>query len=105
MVFRKNQSTISNHSNFLAMRKALIVGINDYSFSPLNACIPDANRMYNILSKDYDEAPNFSCKKIVSSEQKIDIPFLKESIIDLFSTDSDVALFYFSGHGSEQTKK
>lgn len=86
------------------MRKALIVGINDYSFSPLKACIPDANRMYNILSKDFDETPNFSCKKIISSEVNIDIPFLKESIIDLFSTDSDVALFYFSGHGTEPGK-
>lgn len=86
------------------MRKALLVGINDYNFSPLSACIPDAERMYNILSKDYDETPNFSCKKIVSSDHKIDIPFLKESIIELFATDGDVALFYFSGHGSEAGK-
>ena len=86
------------------MRKALIVGVNDYNFSPLKACIPDANRMYNILSKDFDETPNFSCKKIVSSDVTIDISFLKESIIDLFSTDCDVALFYFSGHGSEPDK-
>lgn len=86
------------------MRKALLVGINDYSFSPLKACIPDANRMFNILSKDFDEAPNFSCKKLLSSDVDIDIPTLKESIIELFSTDSEVALFYFSGHGSEPEK-
>ena len=47
------------------MRKAHIVGINDYYFSPLNACVPDATRIYNILSKDYDETPNFTCKKLV----------------------------------------
>jgi hypothetical protein len=86
------------------MRKALIVGINDYTFAPLKACIPDATRMYNILSKDFDEAPNFSCKKLVSSDLTIDIPTLKEAIIELFSNDSDVALFYFSGHGSEPEK-
>jgi hypothetical protein len=85
------------------MRKALIVGINDYSFSPLDGCIPDANRMFNSLSRDYDDSPNFTCKKLISSEETIDIPTLKENVIDLFSFDSDVALFYFSGHGSEPT--
>ena len=87
------------------MRKALIVGINDYSFTPLGACIPDANRMHNILSKDHDDTPNFSCKKVISSNTEIDITLLKELIIELFSSDSDVALFYFSGHGSEGTSK
>src|SRR5476649_1362649 len=85
------------------MRKALIVGINDYSFGPLKGCIADANKMFNILSRDFDDTPNFSCKKLISSEVTIDIPELKQSVIDLFATDSEVALFYFSGHGSEPT--
>jgi hypothetical protein len=85
------------------MRKALLVGINDYSFGKLNGCIPDANKMYNILSRDYDDTPNFACKKLISSEVTIDIPLLKEAIIELLSFDCDVALFYFSGHGSEPT--
>lgn len=85
------------------MRKALLVGINDYSFGKLNGCIPDANKMQNILARDYDNTPNFNCKKLISSEITIDIPTLKEHIIDLFSADCDVALFYFSGHGSETT--
>lgn len=83
------------------MRKALVVGINDYSFGALNGCIPDANRMYNFLSRDYDDTPNFTCKKLISSDETIDIPTLKQDVIDLFSYDCDVALFYFSGHGSE----
>ena len=86
------------------MRKALLVGINDYSFSPLGACIPDANRMQSILSKDFDDTPNFFCKKLISSEASVDIRTLKDGIIDLFSTDSEVALFYFSGHGSEPNR-
>jgi uncharacterized caspase-like protein len=87
------------------MRKALIVGINDYPRNPLGACIPDANRMANILSKNFDETPNFTCKKLISSDQDITRTVLKDAIIDLFSTDCDVALFYFSGHGCEETTK
>lgn len=86
------------------MRKALVVGINDYSFGKLNGCIPDANKMCNILSRDYDDTPNFSCKKLISSEATINIDVLKQAIIDLFHSDCDVALFYFSGHGSEPTQ-
>lgn len=53
------------------MRKALLVGINDYSFAPLQACIPDAHKMYNILSKDFDDTPNFYCKILISSDHEI----------------------------------
>jgi hypothetical protein len=89
----------------MSKRKALIVGINDYPHNPLNACIPDANRMINILSKNFDASPNFFCWPLISSEKDITRSVLKEHIINLFSGDSDVALFYFSGHGSEQNKK
>lgn len=85
------------------MRKALVVGINDYSFGELDGCIPDANRMFNFLSRDFDDTPNFTCKKLISSDEIIDIPTLKQNVIDLFSFHCDVALFYFSGHGSEPT--
>jgi uncharacterized caspase-like protein len=87
------------------MRKALVVGINDYPTSPLNACVPDANRMANILTKNSDESPNFTCKKLLSSDIKVTKNSLKEAIIDLFSLDPDVALFYFSGHGCEANSK
>jgi len=86
------------------MRKALIVGINDYPRgNQLNGCIPDANKMQSILSRHFDDSPNFACKKLISSETTITIGALKESIIELFDGQSDVALFYFSGHGSEPT--
>lgn len=87
------------------MRKALIIGINDYPTSPLKACIPDANRIANILAKNFDASPNFSCRKLISSDTTVTKSVLKDAIIELFSTDNEVTLFYFSGHGSEQSKK
>lgn len=83
------------------MRKALIVGIDDYSFAPLNGCIADADKMMNILSRDFDDTPNFECIKLISSQATINIPLLKQHVHNLFSNDSNVALFYFSGHGTE----
>lgn len=84
------------------MRKALIVGIDDYSFSPLKGCINDANRIANILSKDYDDTPNFHNKKLTSDEVEITTPMLRENIHELLRYPCEVALFYFSGHGSEK---
>jgi hypothetical protein len=83
------------------MRKALIVGINDYPENSLGACVPDANRIDNILAKNFDESPNFARRKVISTDVEITRSFLKSEIIDLFSTESDVALFYFSGHGCQ----
>ena len=81
------------------MRKALIVGINDYASAPLKGCVNDAQRMYNILSKHSDTSPNFSCKLLTSDNTRITKAKLSEEVKDLFSYDSDIALLYFSGHG------
>ncbi|SEO20230.1 caspase family protein [Mucilaginibacter sp. OK283] len=86
------------------MRKALLIGIDDYSFSPLVGCIRDVEKLSMLLSRDFDETPNFTCKKLISSEVEIDILTLKEAIVELFENKTEVALFYFSGHGSEKDK-
>jgi Caspase domain len=82
------------------MRRALIVGIDDYEFSPLSGCINDAYKMVEILSRNQNGSPNFDCKEIVSSEESVTRSYLKEKIEELFSHEADVALFYFSGHGT-----
>lgn len=82
------------------MRRALIVGIDDYQFSPLSGCINDAYKMSEILTRNQNGSPNFDCKEIVSSEITITRSLLKEKIEELFSHEADVALFYFSGHGT-----
>lgn len=78
------------------MRKALIVGIDEYAPSPLNCCCRDAESMKEILSRNEDNSVNF----IVKLEKNIKTKaLLRQKIEQCFSGDADIALFYYSGHG------
>lgn len=81
------------------MKKALIVGINDYPSSPLNGCVNDANALGTVLESNGDGSPNFGVRMMTSPTQTISRPALREAIEQLFSSDSEMALLYFSGHG------
>lgn len=81
------------------MRKALIVGINDYPNAELKFCIKDAAEIASVLEKDADGAPNFAVKLITDKPDNATRANLRKEIENLFEGDSDVALFYFSGHG------
>jgi len=78
------------------MKKALVVGIDDYPQNPLYGCCNDAEAVAQILRSNADGSPNFSVmlKKDVYSKA-----CLRELIEECFSGDVDVALFYYSGHG------
>lgn len=78
------------------MRKALVVGINDYPTAPLKGCINDASAFGNTLEVNGDGSPNFDVRLITDLETKSD---LRGQIKEVFSGDSETALFYFSGHG------
>ncbi|GAB2497375.1 caspase family protein [Alkalibacterium psychrotolerans] len=78
------------------MRKALVVGINDYPNAPLYGCINDANMFSRVIESNGDGAPNFDIRHRNDVKTKSE---LKGLITELFSGDSDTALFYFSGHG------
>lgn len=84
------------------MRRALLVGINHYKKNPLNGCIPDAERMQEVIAKHENGNPNFACKLIISNpdEYTITTASLKSKIHDLFNHEAEAALFYFSGHGA-----
>lgn len=84
------------------MRRALLVGINDYKKDPLTTCIADVDLMEKVISKHENGDPNFDCKIITSipDEDTITIASLKEKIHDLFKHEAEVALLYFSGHGA-----
>jgi hypothetical protein len=81
------------------MRKALVVGINDYPNNPLRGCVNDANAIASILTTHGDGSPNFDVKLLTCPTATIDRAALRAAIDSLFSGDSDVALLYFSGHG------
>jgi hypothetical protein len=81
------------------MRKALVVGINDYPKAPLRGCVNDANAVANIFETHGDGSPNFGIKLITSPGETVTRPKLKSEIESLFSGDSEIALLYFSGHG------
>jgi len=78
------------------MKKALIVGINNYPSAPLAGCINDASSIASILETHGDGSPNFSVKLECDVATKSS---LKGLIVTLFSGECDTALFYFSGHG------
>jgi len=81
------------------MRKALLVGIDDYPHSPLQGCVNDALAMAEVLHQNEDRSPNFSCKTLVSSDTQVTASRLVEQTTELFRYEADIALFYFSGHG------
>ncbi|MDR0602694.1 MAG: caspase family protein [Bacteroidales bacterium] len=78
------------------MRKALVVGINNYPSAHLNGCINDASALGSIIETNGDGSPNFDVRLETNIATKSE---LKSKIVDLFAGDADTALFYFSGHG------
>jgi hypothetical protein len=81
------------------MRKALVIGLNNYPNAKLHGCIKDAINMTNVLTKDEDGYPNFSVKLITDEFKPVTRAVLNENIESLFKGQSDVVLLYFSGHG------
>ena len=82
------------------MRKALVVGIDDYPAAPLNGCVNDAKAIQSVLESHEDGAPNFEVKLITKPSEDITRASLKAAINALFEGENDTALFYFAGHGT-----
>lgn len=84
-------------------RRALVVGIDDYPGAPLAGCVNDANNIAALLRTHWDGSPNFALKTTTQPSQKITRSNLRAALTKLFSDhdEADVALFYFSGHGTE----
>ncbi len=84
------------------MRKALVVGVNFYSSGGnLYGCVDDAHAVKSVLERHSDGSVNFTVKLLTGtgSADTVTRNDLKDAIKDLFSTDSEIALFYFAGHG------
>jgi hypothetical protein len=82
-----------------AMKKALIVGIDDYPTSPLNGCVNDAISIANTLERNGDGAPNFAVRQLTSTQVNVTTAMLSENIHKLFTGIADTVLLYFAGHG------
>lgn len=81
------------------MKRALIVGIDDYPASPLRGCVNDAVALANTIDKNGDGSPDFSVNLITSNDQEVTTEIMHDSITKLFASDADCVLFYFAGHG------
>lgn len=84
------------------MKKALIVGIDNYNeVGDLQGCVNDACAVANVLMRNADGSLNFDIKKMLSTSENniVTKTQLEEAIIELFSGEDELALFYFSGHG------
>lgn len=78
------------------MRKALVIGLNDYPTQPLTGCVNDATQIANLLANHQNGSRNFDVYTCLHSATKDDV--LKK-IEELFKFPNEVALLYFSGHG------
>lgn len=88
------------------MKKALIVGIDDYEHpNELNGCVNDAVELASMLETNGDGSPNFDVRRIVSSDEEVTSELMHEMIGELFSGEAETVLLYFAGHGiiDEQT--
>lgn len=81
------------------MKRALIVGIDDYPTAPLSGCVNDAVAIANTLEKNGDGSPNFAVRLLTSNEDDISTEVLNKAVEELFVGDADTVLFFFAGHG------
>lgn len=81
------------------MRKALVVGFDNYKNARLKGCINDAQNISNELERNSDGSKNFDVKLITDKNNKITKGELRREIETLFRGTCETALLYFSGHG------
>lgn len=81
------------------MRRALVIGIDDYTSAPLMGCVRDAHSVAATLEANGHGSPNFDVRCVTSDSATITQERLSAEVEELFSAKADVALFYFSGHG------
>lgn len=84
------------------MRKALVVGIDYYDrINQLYGCVNDAYAIKTVLDRHSDGTKNFDVNIEVATgaTQRIERKELKNKVEELFNDKSDIALFYYSGHG------
>jgi hypothetical protein len=83
------------------MRKALVVGINNYAHQPgLYGCVNDAYAVKAVLERHSDGTRNFDVRQLTASGgESVSRAELRTRVQELFAGDTETALLYFAGHG------
>ncbi len=82
------------------MKRALIIGLDEYPNRPLNGCVQDAQKLSQILSRHDDGQVNFEFEIITAPPRAVTRALLRKKISELFQQPADVAFLHFSGHGT-----
>ena len=88
------------------MRSALVVGIDHYKeHGRLFGCANDARRVADVLARHGNGDINFDCKLLLATEDAAPVgrSLLKDHVNQLFSSEVEIAMFYFAGHGYIET--
>lgn len=82
-------------------RKALVVGINRYQHvNCLYGCVNDAQNISQVLERNENGEKNFDIKTLLSDAGATTTHAeILDAMRDLFESETEVALLYFSGHG------
>lgn len=78
------------------MKKALVIGINEYPLHPLKGAVNDAKVISELLKVNGNDSTNFEVKPLYNVKTKSE---LLTEIAAFFEVSADMALLYFAGHG------
>ncbi|MDD9940143.1 MAG: caspase family protein [Myxococcales bacterium] len=83
------------------MRRALLIGIDNYPTAPLNGCVADVERLQALLLRHEDGEPNFEARALTAPRegQQLDKAEVRKALEEHFLREADTALLHFSGHG------
>ncbi len=83
----------------MALRRALLVGVEQYPNGILPGCVVDAQNLERLLKVNEDGSPNFACKVLTFPPLDATRDVLLRQLFELFRDGAEVVLFAFSGHG------
>lgn len=80
------------------MKKALVIGINNYPTAPLNGAVNDAKNISELLKTNGNDSKNFEVKFYDDIKTRAE---LFKHIVTFFdeNIEADMGLLYFAGHG------
>ena len=67
------------------MKRALVIGIDDYPEAPLKGCVNDAIEMKSVLQTLGNGDPNFSVRALTSQDGEVTSAAMHEAVEKLFN--------------------